>query len=433
VPPEGRPLSYPPANFDFFPYCGIHRPILLYTIPNYAIKDITVRTSINDNNGKVYVNLEFEELPNADVLINIKGYGADVSKEIKINSKLVETILEVPNPALWTPETPNLYDLTVTLLENGKPFDIYTLKIGIRTIEVKGDQLLLNGNPIKLIGFAKHIDFPITGRGFVPAVMIKDYSLMKWIGANSFRTSHYPYSEQMMDLADQLGFLVIDETPAVGLTFDKNYFDTHLSLCKKFVRELINRDKNHPSVIIWSLANEPHSSIKSKDFFRELYELAKDLDPSRLVTLVNMQAVNDRAFEFLDIVCLNRYYAWYTESGRIEAGRKLLSKELDDYHQKYGKPIILSEFGADTIPGLHTQPPEMFSEEYQVEFLKNYIEVLDNKPYVVGQHIWNMCDFKTPQNIIRIGGMNYKGCFTRDRCPKMAAHFLRNLWQQKKK
>ena len=98
-------------------------------------------------------------------------------------------------------------------------------------------------------------------------------------------------------------------------------------------------------------------------------------------------------------------------------------------HDKFAKPVILSEFGADTIPGVHAQPPEMFSEEYQVEFLMKYIEVLRSKPYVVGEHIWNMCDFKTSQGIRRMGGLNYKGVFTRDRRPKMAAHTLRKLWK----
>ncbi len=430
VPPSGRPLNFPQTNYDFFPYCGIHRLVLLYVVPQEYIKDITVRTSIEENLGKVSIKLESNNEKATMIEVELKGHGTDMTVKVPVSKKEAETILEVSNPALWEPNTPNLYDLNVNLLENDTKLDSYSLKIGIRTIEVKGDELLLNGKPIKLIGLAKHIDFPITGRGYVPAVMIKDYSLLKWIGANSFRTSHYPYSEQMMDLADQLGFLIIDETPAVGLTFTNDAVERHLELCKQYVQELITRDRNHPSVIMWSLANEPQGSAKSKEFFRELYDLSKTLDPTRPVTLVNMQSVKNRSFEFLDILCLNRYYGWYTNSGQIEEGCNDLSKELDKYHKKYSKPIILSEFGADTIPGWHAQPPEMFSEEYQVEFLKQYIEVLNTKPYVVGQHIWNMCDFKTSQAIIRMGGMNYKGVFTRDRRPKMAAHFLRKIWSE---
>ncbi|MFX0081121.1 MAG: glycoside hydrolase family 2 TIM barrel-domain containing protein [Candidatus Hodarchaeota archaeon] len=99
-------------------------------------------------------------------------------------------------------------------------------------------------------------------------------------------------------------------------------------------------------------------------------------------------------------------------------------------YQLYDKPIILSEFGADTISGWHAQPPEMFSEEYQVEFLTRYIELLDKKPYIVGHHVWNLCDFKTAQGIRRMGGINYIGVLTRDRRPKMAAHQLTKPWRK---
>lgn len=142
-----------------------------------------------------------------------------------------------------------------------------------------------------------------------------------------------------------------------------------------------------------------------------------------------MQAVKERAFEFADILCVNRYYAWYINQGQIDKGIGYLSQELDKLYEKHSKPIILSEFGADTIPGVHAQPPEMFSEEYQVEFLTKYIENTNDKPYIVGQHVWNLCDFKTGQSTIRMGGMNFKGVFTQNRKPKMAAHQLRKLWK----
>ncbi len=428
VPPSGRPYNFPNTNFDFFPFCGIHRPVLLYSIPKDGFEDITVITNIDNDLGIVLVKLNLANEHSVESRLTLKGDNIEIKTEKPNMGNLIETRLEVKNPKLWSPENPYLYDLTVELLNNGVVFDSYTLKIGIRTIEVKGDQLFLNGKPIYLHGFGRHEDFPVTGRGYLPAVIIKDYSLMKWIGANSFRTTHYPYSEQMMDLADRLGILIIDEIPAVGLTFIQEHLDRHLTLCKQYIQELVERDKNHPSVIIWSLANEPNSSPRSKNFFHELYNFTKKLDPSRLVTLVNMQGVRNKAFEFCDIVCLNRYYAWYTDTGQIEKGIKQLSEELDKIYQRYQKPIILSEFGTDTIPGWHAQPPEMFSEEYQVEFITQYIELLNSKPYIVGQHVWNLCDFKTPQGIRRMGGINYKGVFTRDRRPKMAAHLLKKLW-----
>ncbi|GAB4513699.1 MAG: beta-glucuronidase [Anaerolineae bacterium] len=423
-------MNYPPTSFDFFPFCGIHRPVLLYAVAKEAIQDITVVTEIVDHTGLVRVKVDRMGGEAATVRWTLRGDDTEVSAELPILEQSAEAVLSVPNARLWEPGSPYLYELTVELVRGGQVLDRYRLPVGIRTIAVEGDTLLLNGKPIYLTGFGRHEDFPVVGRGLLPALIVKDYALLKWIGANSFRTSHYPYSEQMMDLADRLGFLVIDETPAVGLFFKEDGLERRLALCRQYTQELIARDKNHPSVIMWSLANEPHSRRPgAKAFFRELYDLAKSLDPTRPVTVVSMVGLAEEAFEFCDVVCLNRYYGWYTESGQLDEGCQRLSKELDALHERYPKPLILTEFGADTIPGWHAQPPEMFSEEYQAEMLARYIEVLRSKPYVVGEHVWNMCDFKTAQAVHRMGAMNYKGVFTRDRRPKLAAHRLRQIWR----
>lgn len=429
VPPRGRTLgNYPETNYDFYPFCGIHRPVLLYAVPNNGIKDITVVTSIRETMGIIDINLETSGINGAVARCSLKGFENDLVMQFKIEQEVQEITLEVINARFWDINYPNLYNLTIDIIKNDLTLDSYSLQVGIRTIEVKGDKFLLNGKPIYLKGFGRHEDFPITGRGYVPAVIIKDYSLLEWVGANSFRTSHYPYSEQMMDLADKLGFLIIDEIPAVGLTFNRTVIERELELCSQYIQELISRDKNHPSVIMWSLANEPHSSVKSKEFFKILFDKTRALDKSRLITVVNMMGVKEKSFEFCDVLCINRYYGWYLQPGKIDDACQSLSEEMDKLYERYHKPILLSEFGTDTIPGLHSQPPEMFSEEYQAEFLKKYIEVCRSKPYVIGEHVWNLCDFKTSQGITRMGGINYKGVFTRDRRPKMAAHTIKQLW-----
>ncbi|MBN1311527.1 MAG: beta-glucuronidase [Anaerolineae bacterium] len=423
-------LNYPDGSFDFFPYCGIHRPVLLYAAAAGGLSDLTVVTDINGDTGLVSVQLRRDDAAPVRARLTLRGHGEPLSTEMEI-AEQAEVGLEVPQAALWAPGSPNLYDLIVELEDGGQIVDRYTLPIGIRTIHIEGDSLLLNGRPIYLKGFGRHEDFPVIGRGLFPAVIVKDYALMEWIGANSFRTSHYPYSEQMMDLADRLGFLVIDETPAVGLFFAEDGLERRLDLCRQYTRELIARDKNHPSVIAWSLANEPHSRRPAaKAFFRDLYDLAGSLDPTRPVTIVSMVGVEEDAFEFVDFLCLNRYYGWYSEPGRLDVGCEELSDELDMLYERYHKPLVLSEFGADTVAGCHAEPPEMFSEEYQAEMLARYIEVLRSKPFVIGEHVWNMCDFKTGQMVRRVGGYNLKGVFTRDRRPKMAAHCLRQIWRQ---
>jgi len=438
VPPGNVPLNpqdrfaelnYPDGSFDFFPYCGIHRPVLLYSTHRAGITDLTVKTDIEGDTGLVHIQLQRAEADPVRAYLTLQRDGKSVQAEIEMSTEATVT-LRVPQADLWAPGTPNLYQLTIELGREGQRFDRYTLLVGIRTVRIDGDRLLLNGQPSYLKGFGRHEDFPVVGRGFLPALIVKDYALMQWVGANSFRTTHYPYSEQMMDLADRLGFLVIDETPAVGLFFDESGLERRLGLCRQYTQELIQRDKNHPSVIAWSLANEPHSwRPAAKPFFRDLYDLARSLDATRPITVVTHVGVEEGSFEFLDFMCLNRYYGWYTDPGDLDLGCQKLSAELDALYAKYHKPLILTEFGADTVAGCHAEQPEMFSEEYQAEMLTRYIEVLHTKPFVIGEHVWNLCDFKTGQMVRRVGGLNLKGVFTRDRRPKLAAHRLRELWQ----
>jgi beta-glucuronidase len=438
VPPGNVPMaaedrfaevSYPDGSFDFFPYCGIHRPVLLYGVAEGGLSDLTVVTDVRGETGLVRVELQRDGASSVCGRLTLCGPGKPVSAEIEAASR-AEAVLEVRQAALWSPDSPNLYELVVELDRDGRVFDRYALLVGIRTVRVEGDRLLLNGEPVYLRGFSRHEDFPAVGRGLLPALIVKDYALLEWIGANSFRTSHYPYSEQTMALADRLGFMVIDETPAVGLFFAEEGLERRLALCRQFTEEMIARDKNHPSVIAWSLANEPHSHRPAAGaFFKGLFELARSMDATRPITLASEVGMREEAFAYVDFMCLNRYYGWYSEPGRIDAGCERLSRELDAIHGRFRKPLVLTEFGADTVPGCHAEPPEMFSEEYQAEMLVRYIEVLRSKPFVVGEHVWNMCDFKSGQSVRRVGGLNLKGVFTRDRRPKLAAHRLRRMWK----
>src|SRR5258706_4098464 len=423
--------NFPQAQFDFFPYCGIQRPVMLYATSQNYLRDITVDTQFKDVLGKIHVRVERVGEASGLTRFHLLGYGHHSIHEVPLSNESVEVDIDVLSVTLWSPKNPNLYDLSVELVQNGNVIDAYTLKVGVRTIKIVGDQLLLNDEPIYLNGFGRHEDFPVVGRGYLPALIVKDYALMQWIGANSFRTSHYPYSEQMLDLADQLGILVIDETPAVGLHFREDGLVKRSALCQQYVREMITRDKNHPSVIMWSVANEPHSTPPhTRPFFEELYHEAKTLDSARPVTLVSFLGADEEAFAFYDLICLNRYLGWYVGPGKLDEALSTLSVELDSLHEKFNKPILLAEFVADAIPGHHAQRPEMFSEEYQTELIVRYIELLRQKSYVVGEHIWNMCDFKTSQGVTRAGALNYKGVFTRDRRPKLAAHRVRELWQK---
>ena len=293
------------------------------------------------------------------------------------------------------------------------------------------DQLLLNGRPVFLTGFGKHEDFPVHGRGTSLPVVVRDFDLMRWLGANSFRTSHYPYAEDWYDYADRHGVLVIGETPLVGLC--QRLFESAevLERALSVTGEMIARDRHHPSVIMWSVANEP--SIESADgerFITGLLAHARALDASRPITYVaHMDPAHNAPCRHVDIVCVNKYYGWYELPGNIPEGTARLGGMLDQFRAAFGKPLILSEFGADAVPGLHALPAVMFSEEFQSEIIEAQIIEARRRPWIVGIHVWCFADFKTPQSITRVV-KNHKGVFTRDRTPKLAAHTIRRLWSR---
>jgi beta-glucuronidase len=435
----GMMTPYPATTYDFFPYAGLHRPVLLYSVPDEHIEDVTVVTTIDGADGIVQVDVVTAGPYSGRGTARLAQIGA----ELGFRGGSARATLRVPSARLWGPRDPHLYPLTVTLERGPRVTDSYTLDIGIRTVAVSGDQLLLNGQPIRLTGFGKHEDFPLSGRGQNLPVWIRDYELLRWVGANSYRTSHYPYAEEAMCLADRLGVLVINEIPAVGLSFQDSDELTaqRLAQCRVALRELISRDKNHPSTLLWSVANEPSGGrplgAAAPDsraveagtrFFRELRAEADRLDGTRPVTLVGLQGGPREWHGLFDVVCINRYYGWYTLSGRLDEAAQALASELDDLHRAFARPIILTEFGADTLAGAHGTPPEMWTEEYQVELLRRYLDVAAQRAFVAGLHVWAFADFKTGQGIVRPAGTNFKGVFTRDRRPKAAAHFLRSRW-----
>jgi beta-glucuronidase len=422
------------AAFDFFPFCGIQRPVWLYATSPEVMTDMIVTTDIHNQTGIIHLTLAHTCQDTATAVIALQRHGETVAahEERTMVGEDVSVTLAAEDAELWSPGAPHLYDLHAALHRGNDLLDEYRLPVGIRTIRVEGTELLLNNRPIKLRGFGRHEDFPVVGRGYLPAVIIKDYYLMRWVGANSFRTTHYPYSEAMLDLADRLGFLVIAETPAVGMFFHEDGLERRMALWQQQTRDLITRDKNHPSVIMWSLANEPiNRRPQAYAAFRTLFELARELDPTRPITFVSEHqiALHDRALELCDVLCLNRYDGWYFGPQQLDAAMSQLSTDLDSLYERYQKPILISEFGADSLPGWHAHPPEMFSEEYQAELISGYCAVLESKPYIIGQHVWNLCDFKTGQAVRRPNAINYKGVFTRDRRPKLAAERLRSLWQ----
>ncbi|WP_105567836.1 beta-glucuronidase [Microbacterium halophytorum] len=425
---------------DFYNYAGLARSVRLHSLPQTHISDITVVTDYEGTTGRV--SYDVEASGTAEVTVELR----DEDGAVVATGTGASGALEIADVTLWRPGAAYLYELVVRLDVGGVVADEYVQTVGVRTVEVRGTEFLINGEPFYFKGFGKHEDTAIRGKGHDDAFLVHDFQLLDWVGANSFRTSHYPYAEDVLEYADRQGMVIIDETAAVGLnmlieagitksklkyTFGPDVLgEASQAALLQHVRELIARDKNHPSVVMWSLINEPASNdAGSRAYFEPIVELARELDPTRPLTyslVMFANAENDVIVDLFDVISLNRYYGWYITPGDLKTAEQYLRMDLATW-EKFGKPVMMTEYGADTQPGAHSIWDGPWTEEYQANLLDMYHRVFDEVPYFVGEQVWNFADFQTSNGTHRVEG-NKKGAFTRDRKPKAGAHALRRRW-----
>ncbi|HIV86436.1 MAG TPA: beta-glucuronidase [Candidatus Monoglobus merdigallinarum] len=442
---NGRKMSKP--FFDFFNYSGLNRAVKLVAVPKESILDLSVEHKLTEDGSET----KYSVTTNGDNTVQVSVFDKDGSIVAETTGK--EGVIHIENTRLWNVLDAYLYTFRLRILKSGSIIDEYYEDIGIRTVEIKGRDILINNKPVYLKGFGKHEDSDIIGRGFSLPVAKRDFELMKWIGANSFRTSHYPYAEEILKMADREGFLVIDEVAAVGMFeslmnfleassgkktdfFSRDIVQTQTKENHKAaVSELITRDKNHACVIAWSLFNEPETTSDSAvKYFEEIFIHALKTDPQKrprtFALIMNSTPSVCKCYGFSDFLSLNRYYGWYVNGGyEISDAKEQLIDELKEWEKAApNKPIIFTEFGADTMPGLHKLPSVMWSEEYQEEYLNMQFEVFDMFDSVKGEQVWNFADFQTTEGILRVDG-NKKGIFTRARQPKNAAYLFKKRWE----
>ena len=442
--PNGKKMSKP--YFDFFNYAGLQRSVYLLALPGESIVDFDLDYAIHGKNAEV----SYQIRTNGEHAVQLALFDAKGHCVAQKDGK--EGVLYVENARLWQVRNAYLYRLRIRIMDGEELIDEYEQEIGIRTVKVEGTDILINGEPVYLKGFGKHEDSDIVGRGFSIGIMKRDFELMKWIGANSFRTSHYPYSEEIYQMADREGFLVIDEVPAVGMFqslmnfmvastgkqtafFKKETTPVLLKAHLRAIEEMIARDKNHPSVVAWSLLNEPETTNEAAvPYFKEVFDLANKLDmqkrPRTFALIMNSLPDTCKCYQFSDIIALNRYYGWYMKGGyEISVAEELFRKEMNAWKEKkLNKPFIFTEYGADTLASEHKLPSVMWSQEYQDEYLKMTHEVFDSYDFIKGEQIWNFADFQTTEGIMRVNG-NKKGVFTRQRQPKDIAYKLKERWE----
>jgi len=420
--------NVPTTNFDWWNYGGITRDVVLAEMSQNFIRDYKIQLAKNDlKTIKGYLQLDQPQVE--QVSVNIPEAGLQMKLTTDAAGKASFT-LPVKKLNYWTPEHPRLYDVSI----NTSTDSVHD-QIGFRTIEVRGKDILLNGKPVFLRGISLHEENPmIPGR---PRSKSDLRMLLQWakeLNCNFVRLAHYPYNEYMSHLADEMGLLLWEEVP-VYWTIDWENPATY-EVAGQQLTELITRDKNRASVIIWSVGNETPINDAREKFMEGLANHAHTMDSTRLVSaallVFNKDSttieLNDKLGNSLDVVSFNEYYGWYGGG---------LPREIGKFHFQidFNKPVIISELGAGALGGFHADADTRFSEEYQEAFYQNQIKLVSTIDNLRGMTPWILVDFRSPKrmNPTYQNYWNRKGLITETGKKKKAFFVLKAFYDEKEK
>ncbi len=416
----------PTLNTDWWNYGGITRDVLVVEVPENYIKDYFVhlkKGTLNEvegwikksNSGNETITLEIPELKFRK---KIAGSGDSIAFSYKL-----------PKLQLWSPDNPKLYNV---IIQSGS--DRVEDKIGFRNIEVQGSQILLNGKPIFLRGICIHEEISREiRRAYSKADALHLLGQAKELNANMVRLAHYPHNEYMTRTADSLGLLVWSEIPVYWTINFKS--DEVLEKAKGQLKDMITRDRNRASIIIWSVGNETPVHEARTAFMSNLAMTAKILDSSRLISAAlevhnekGTLVVDDPLGQFTDLVSVNEYLGWYSDLPNHVRTAK--------WDIKYNKPFFISETGAEALGGYHADSLTRWNEEYQEWFYQEQVAMLKRLPEnFVGISPWIMVDFRSPKrnNPTYQEGWNNKGLFDQKGNKKKAFYVLKGYYDEMEK
>ena len=424
---QRRNDAVPGLNTDWWNYGGITRDVLLIETPETFIHDYWVQLAKGSHDQiDGWVQLDGDRLPQQRVSIEIAEAGIKTSAVTDADGRAA---FHLPAKLqLWSPKNPKLYDV---LISSGD--DALHDSIGFRTVETRGSQILLNGEPIFLRGISLHEEAPIRGGRAYSADDAQ--TLLGWakeLGCNFVRLAHYPHNENEIRLADRMGLLVWSEIPVYwDFSWDS---PATLANAQLQLKDMIARDHNRASVILWSLSNETPVKPDRLTFLRTLAEDARTLDSTRLITSAMNSAEDDgpdrHIFrdplgEFLDVLGLNEYYGWYV--GRPD------DADRQTWTSAYDKPLIISEFGGSAAYGRHGDAATRWTEEYQANLFVHQLNMVNKIPHLAGLSPWVLMDFRSPRRPLP-GIQDYynrKGLFSNAGQRKQAFFVLQKFYQDR--
>ncbi|MDR2702089.1 MAG: hypothetical protein LBB72_06640 [Spirochaetaceae bacterium] len=435
------PLRIPADNTDWFNYGGIYRDVYLVRLPPVFIKDWFVRLAPDGNFSTILADIEIADtggVNSGDITAggvnaggNVNGTalleipGLSVKQKIAVKDGKGTAAISA-RPELWSPENPKLYDVSISFSAGGFDgtaggiADMVMDRIGFREIKAKGQEIFLNGKKVFLRGVCVHEDHFSLGKTTTAETIRETIRDLKEMNGSYLRLAHYPHDRRFARIADEEGVLLWEEVPVYWtVAFDNPavYTDAENQLS-----ELLLRDRNRASVIIWSVGNENADTDSRLAFMSGLVQKAKTLDDSRLVSaacLVNHEKllIQDRLGDFLDVIGINEYYGWYDPD--FEKLPRLLA------NSKPEKPVLICEFGGDARSGQRGSKDQLWTEDHQKQLYEKQTEVFKKCPYIAGISPWILYDFRCPRRLNRYQeGFNRKGLIDAERKKRKAAFYV---------
>lgn len=421
----------PTLNTDWWNYGGITRDVNLVIVPQNFIREYNIqlsKTSISAKEKNIEGWIKFNAAVDENVLLEIPEL--KLKKEIKVNGDSAAFNFTLAGLQLWSPQNPKLYNIILT-----SKTDKLQDKIGFRTIEVQGSKIVLNGNPIFLRGICIHEEIASEiRRANSKADALQLLSQVKELNANMVRLAHYPHNENMTRMADSLGILVWSEIP-VYWTIDFTSAAV-LEKAKQQLNEMITRDRNRASIIIWSVGNETPITDARTNFMKNLVQTAKEFDATRIVSAAlethsenGVTIVDDPLGQYTDIVSVNEYMGWY--GGGMPSNCRSAKWDI-----KYNKPLFFSETGAEALGGYHADSLTRWSEEFQEWYYREQMDMMRRMPAnFSGLSPWILNDFRSPRrnNPLYQEGWNNKGLYDHKGKKKKAFYVLKAFYDEMEK
>lgn len=431
---------------DYYTYGGIIRPVAVEYISDVFIERIQFRPRLTGVPSRVkdqwqaeiavYVSNIGRESKEIELVGHLQGKSFSIAKQ-KVpagETVLLQTSEACSNVEAWSSANPALYLLEVQLFEGEKEEAVDDLieRVGFREISTYDGKLELNGEELVLKGFNRHEDHPLVGASFSYSLMVQDLELMLDMGANSVRTSHYPYDERFLDLCDERGIYIWEENHARGFSLEHMRKPNFQQQCLAVNKEMVENHYNHPSIIIWAILNECAShTLEGREMYKEQIEQIRELDSSRLLSFASHHREQELCFDLVDVVSFNLYPLWYTDEDPAQLLEQ--AQKWADNLGGGGKPIIMSEFGADGYYGLRDPSRVKGTEERHADIIESNLAAYTNSAALSGMYIWQFADCRVVEGtgwlLTRAGTQNSKGIVDKYRRPKLAYDVVKKYYQ----